>query len=420
MSDSAAARREDTLRLTGSAGANKLMEAELLRLVKRSPFHVRVPSPRRDGDATLLYPFLREVAFVAACYHRTSSRITWDLWSSPADRLEPLFADLLPLVAADDRLDFPGSKSLRLTVEVRGAADFAAGPLQLRGVVKNALVEGLASRGIEAVVDEERPEVEITVRRGGPDDARRTIVSLDLGGGPRHRRGDPSQERGERVAIVGAPLRETLAAQLVMFSRWDARVEPLIDPMTGGGTIAIEAAHLATGHAVRSPGHLVLARHPAFEGMPDETPDLFSGTVPRILASDLDPAAVPAMIGNLRAAGLTGPGREKWITVRSGDAREMTPELASSTWPGTDVERGVFCMNPPYGQRLAAEDEPALLALYRDVGRAFSRFGGWRVAAFVANPGFARAFEAGYGREPRITKPASNADLRGWFFLFER
>src|SRR5436190_1931045 len=239
--------REDLLRVVGSAGANKIMEAELLRLVKRSPFHVRVPAPRRDGDATLLYPFSREVAWVAACYHRSSSRIAWDLWSSPADRLEPLFADLVPLVAADDRLDF-GAARLRVDVEVRGAADFAAGPLQVRGVVKNALVEGLASRGIEVVVDDERPDVEIIVRRGGADDARRTIVSLDLGGGPRHRRGDPSAERGERVAIVEAPLRETLAAQLVLFSRWDARVEPLIDPMAGGASIPIEAAHLATGH----------------------------------------------------------------------------------------------------------------------------------------------------------------------------
>ena len=61
------ARREDMLRLTGSAGANALMESELLRLVKRSPFMVRVPKPRRDGDATLLYPFDPHVAWVAAC-----------------------------------------------------------------------------------------------------------------------------------------------------------------------------------------------------------------------------------------------------------------------------------------------------------------------------------------------------------------
>ena len=414
-----AARREDLLRLTGSAGANKIMEAELLRLVKRSPFHVRVPAAKRDGDSTLLYPFMREIAWVAACYHRSSSRISWDLWSSPADRLEPLFADLVPLIVKDDRLDL-GTRSLRFTVEVRGAADFEAGPLQVRGVVKNALVDGLARRGIEASVDEDRPDIEIAVRRGGPDDARRTIISLDLGGGARHRRGDPSASRGERVAIVEAPMRETLAAQLVLFSKWDARSEPLIDPMAGGGSIPIEAAHLATGHAVRKPLWLLIARHPIFDGLPAETPDLFAGTQPRILCGDREEKAIPAMIGNLRAGGLTGPEREAWVTVRSMDMRELTPEVVREVWPNADLSHGVFCMNPPYGHRLGADDEPALLALYQDMGRAFARFPGWRVAVFVAHAGFAMAFERGYGREPRIKKPASNADLRGWFFLFER
>ena len=64
------AQRFDELRLTGSGGANRVM----------------------------LYPFEPQVAWVAACYHRTSSRITWDLCSSGAVRLEPLFADLVPLL----------------------------------------------------------------------------------------------------------------------------------------------------------------------------------------------------------------------------------------------------------------------------------------------------------------------------------
>jgi hypothetical protein len=79
------------LRLTGSGGANRVMEAELKRLVMRSPFEVRVEKPRREGEATLLYPFDPRVAWVAACHHRTSSRISWDLCSSAAVRLEPLF-----------------------------------------------------------------------------------------------------------------------------------------------------------------------------------------------------------------------------------------------------------------------------------------------------------------------------------------
>src|SRR5206468_1506369 len=82
---------------------------------------------------------------------------------------------------------------------------------------------------------------------------RRTCVGIDIGGGARHR-------RGARVAMGPAPLRETMAAQLIMLSRWDARTEPLVDPMAGGGTIPIEAAGLAVGAAIRKPLDLPL-RH---------------------------------------------------------------------------------------------------------------------------------------------------------------
>src|SRR3989440_490369 len=124
------------------------MEAEFKRLVMRSPFKVQLEKPKREGDATLLYPFQAQIAWVAACYHRTSSRITWDLCSSDAVRLEPLFADLVPLLSSDERL--PGDQSLRFSVEVGSASDFEASPLQLRGVIKNALVEAFASPGVAA------------------------------------------------------------------------------------------------------------------------------------------------------------------------------------------------------------------------------------------------------------------------------
>src|SRR6266853_1720465 len=92
--------RCDELRLTGSGGANRVMEAELKRLVMRSPCQVRVEKPKREGEATLLYPFNAQVAWVASCYHRTSSRISWDSCSSDAVRLEPLFADLVPALSS--------------------------------------------------------------------------------------------------------------------------------------------------------------------------------------------------------------------------------------------------------------------------------------------------------------------------------
>lgn len=398
----------DEIRLTGSGGANRVMEAELKRLVMRSPFDVRVPKPRREGEGTLLYPFDPRIAWVAACHHRTSSRISWDLFSSPAVRLEPLFAELLPALEADTRL--PVGRSLRFSVDLGSSQDFEAGPLQLRGVVKNALVEALAARGVKAVVDADSPEVVFVARRAGTPESRRTVVGIDIGRGARHR-------RGARVASGPAPLRETLAAQLIMLSRWDARVEPLVDPMAGGATIPIEAAGLAVGAAIRRPAELPFRRLAAFKGLPAEAPDLFPGTVPQILALDVNEERIPAMVGNLRAAGLTGPSYEHSIVVGQKDVRGLTPEYVAGMLPHTrEMQPGVFCFNPPYGVRIGGESgEAKLLDLYSAMGRALGRFRGWRAACFVANRRFVEAF----GHPPVMTKPATNAELPGAFLLYE-
>ena len=384
------------------------MEAELKRLVMRSPFEVRVPKPRREGEATLLYPFDARIAWVAACHHRTSSRISWDLFSSTAVRLEPLFEELLPALRIDDRL--PAAARLKFSVDLGSAHDFEASPLQLRGVVKNALIEALAARGATADVNAEDPDVVFVVRRAGIPDGRRTVVGIDIGGGARHR-------RGARVAASPAPLRETMAAQLIMLSRWDARHEPLVDPMAGGGTIPIEAAGLAVGAAIRQPSDLPFRHLATFDGLPVETPDLFPGTVPRILALDVDQERIEAMVGNLRAARLTGPSHEGSIVIGQQDVRSLTPDDVARRLPAVrHMDPGVFCFNPPYGVRIGGEaGEAKLLDLYADMGRALARFTGWRAACFVANARFVEAF----GHSPTMTKPATNADLPGAFLTYD-
>ena len=384
------------------------MEAELKRLVMRSPFDVRVPKPKREGESTLLYPFDPHVGWVAACHHRTSSRISWDLVDSTAVRLEPLFEELVPILQSDDRL--PTAARLRFSVDLGSAHDFEASPLQLRGVVKNAIVEALASRGVAADVDAESPDVVFVARRAGTPERRRTVVGIDIGLGARHR-------RGARVATGPAPLRETMAAQLIMLSRWDARSEVLVDPMAGGGTIPIEAAGLAVGAAIRRPPDLPFRHLAAFDGLPMEAPDLFPGTVPRILALDVDVERIPAMVGNLRAAGLTGPSQENSIVIGHLDVRALTPDYVAAALPrARDMKAGVFCFNPPYGVRIGGEaGEEKLLELYADMGRVLARFRGWRAACFVANARFVGAF----GHFPAMTKPATNAELPGAFLLYE-
>ena len=400
--------RCDDLRLIGSGGSNRVMEAELKRLVMRSPFEIRVPDPRREGDATLLYPFDPRIAWVAGCHHRTSSRISWDLFSSKAIRLEPLYEELLPAMRAEERLP-AAKKSIRISVDLGSARDFEAGPLQLRGVVKNAIVEALAERRVTAVVDAESPDVVFVVRRTGTPEARRTVVGIDLGAGARHK-------RGARVTTGPAPLRETMAAQLVMLSRWDARSEPLVDPMAGSGTIPIEAAGLAVGAAIRRPQDLPFRHFAVFKGLPNETPDLFPGTVPRIVALDVDQERIGTIVGNLRAAGLTGPTYEDSIVIGQQDIRALTPEFIESLLPSVEgMKPGVFCFNPPYGVRIGGEKgKGRLLDLYAGMGKALARFKGWRAACFVANPRFVESF----GHQPTMTKPATNAELSGYFLTY--
>jgi 23S rRNA G2445 N2-methylase RlmL len=187
--------------------------------------------------------------------------------------------------------------------------------------------------------------------------------------------------------------------------------------MAGGATIPIEAAGLAAGAAIRHPADLPQRHLAAFKDLPREAPDLFPGTVPQIVALDADPDRIPAMVGNLRAAGLTGPAFEDSIVIAQHDVRLLTPEAIECLLPAVrNMKPGVFCFNPPYGVRIGAEQgEDRLLALYSAMGRALARFRGWRAACFVANPHFVEAF----GHPPAMTKPASNADLRGAFFLFQ-
>ena len=123
------------------------------------------------------------------------------------------------------------------------------------------------------------------------------------------------------------------------------------------------------------------------------------------------------MVGNLRAAGLTGPSREESIVIGQRDVRTLTPDDVARMLPrASGMKPGVFCFNPPYGVRLGGgPDEAELLDLYADIGRALGRFTGWRAACFVANSRFVYAF----GHAPAMTKPATNAELPGAFFLYQ-
>ena len=183
--------------------------------------------------------------------------------------------------------------------------------------------------------------------------------------------GEALFKRGWRMDIADAPIRENLAAGIVMLSGWKFD-QPLLDPMCGGGTLLSEAAAMARG---RAPG---AKRSFGFEKLSVFDPKLWERiknerTVqpvePRLYGSDTDPEALQAARRNLGAAGV-----ERWVKLEQADVLER-PAPASA---------GVLVANPPYGERIGSPDE--LAAFYPKLGDALKkRFAGWRCFIFTAD-----------------------------------
>ena len=172
-------------------------------------------------------------------------------------------------------------------------------------------------------------------------------LSLDSSGESLHR-------RGYRQEAVEAPLNEVLAAGMLLLTGWHGECD-LIDPMCGSGTIPIEAALIARNIA---PG--VFRQGYAFEKWPDFDADLFetiynddSQERPfnhKIYAYDNSPKAIAIAARNIKAAGVA-----KDITLKQQPFQQFEKP----------AQRAIIVTNPPYGERISAND---LLGLYAMIG----------------------------------------------------
>jgi 23S rRNA G2445 N2-methylase RlmL len=392
----------DELRIVGSTQTNVVMESELIRIAQRA-VSKRPPKPRKEGLGQLVYPFDRDLAWAAVTYMRTPTRVLWDVYRSRATRLEPLYDELVADLRDDERPLWRDGDGI--SVEARRVADFEAGERQIVGTVKNALVDALARRGVRLHVDPERPATRWVARQ---DEEGEIVVSIDLGGGS-------LSQRGWRRETGEAPLREHLAAVLLMLCRFDPRRDALVDPMCGSGTIPIEAVHMARATPRPTP---VLQSLGITHRMPDgpadgSAPPLYPDAAPLVLGCDVDLDVLAAARDNARAARCADA-----VTWQRADVAHLTPQVVAAVARerGRDLPRsGLLVANPPYGERL---DEGDLRAIYRDLAETCRRFAGWRVGLLVGNPLLEEVFYRIVGR-PRIKKPLANANLRAYFYLYE-
>jgi len=211
--------------------------------------------------------------------------------------------------------------------------------------------------------------------------------------------GEGLHKRGYRAKGVSAPLRETLAAGMVLLSRYRGR-GPFRDPFCGSGTIPIEAALIAKN---RAPG---LERHFAAQKWAwldsgvwldeaDRAMDLEREGSWDIAGGDIDPAAVELSRENAIKAGV-----EDLIQFTRRDAGAFHPEI-----PG-----GTVVTNPPYGERLADRQEAQ--RLYARFGRAWRQVPeGWSLYILSSHTEFERAFGLPADKKRKLYNGMLKCDL---------
>lgn len=193
------------------------------------------------------------------------------------------------------------------------------------------------------------------------------VLSVDTSGALLHR-------RGYREATAKAPIRETLAAALLLAAEWRLDA-PLLDPFCGSGTIAIEAALLARRIP---PG---LNRRFAFMDWPDFDSALWR-RVHDEAARAARPRAPSAIQGSDRDAGAIEAARAN--AARAGVAGDITFEKRALSAIEPPAEPGWVCTNPPYGVRVSERAE--LRNLYAQFGKVMqAKCPGWTVAMYSAD-----------------------------------
>ena len=211
--------------------------------------------------------------------------------------------------------------------------------------------------------------------------------------------GEGLYKRGYRAVGVQAPLRETLAAAMVLLTKYRGR-DPLCDPFCGSGTIAIEAALIAKN---RAPG---LNRSFAAQSWARLDPSIWLDAADEamdkefhgkyeIWGGDLDPAAVEIARHNAALAEVDDT------------ARFDVADAARFHWDG---QYGRVVTNPPYGERLLERREAE--ALYRAFGKAMERLPEtWRIAVLSSHTEFERCFGRAAARKRKLYNGMIKCDL---------
>jgi len=331
-----------------------------------------------------------ETAMRANLWLRTADRVSLVVGEFEARSFEELFENIKAIEWADYLFHdsaFP--------VRAHCVKSTLMSPSDCQKITKKAIVENLKDEygGDWFPESGQVVQIDVSIR----DD--KVTVSLDSSG-------EPLSKRGYRTWNGEAPLRETLAAALVLTSSWHPW-QPLYDPCCGTGTLLIEAAFIALNRAPGLRRPFAMEEWPfvdkaALEKVRREAQAKYDECAQRkitIAGSDIDPEAIELASRHIRQAGLAGR-----IDLQVKGMGEVTLK----------GEPGAIIANPPYGERIG--DKRVAHVVARQLGELLKRCPGWNLYAFSADMGFEREF----GRRAARRRRFYNGKIECEYHMFEK
>ena len=313
-----------------------------------------------------------EMAYRSCLWSRLANRILMPLATVTWHNVDELYSGVKS-IEWDQHLSLDGTFAIDFSGSLPGLKHDNFAALKAKDAIADYFT---ALMGRRPNVDRVAPSVRINIRVSKGQ----LVTSIDMSGDSLHR-------RGYRQSGGAAPLKENLAAAILLRADWPgmaAKGGVLLDPMCGSGTLLIEGALMMADIA---PG--LLRPHWGFSGWLGHDEILWQSLLqeatarrdaalqrqwPEIRGYDASPQSIDIADENIEAAGLTGRVR----VIRKELARFAKPTHAV-------IDQGLVVTNPPYGERLG--DEASLIHLYRHLGQTLRReFEGWSAAVFTGNP----------------------------------
>eukprot|EP01132_Coremiostelium_polycephalum_P015475 gene15475-18689_t len=312
-----------------------------------------------------------ETAYRLCLWSRLANRVLLVLKRFPMKDAEDLYHGVLD-IEWEDHMLADGTLAVEFSGHGSGIDNTHFGALK----VKDAIVDKLRTpTGERPSIDKINPDLRIHLRL----DRGEAILSLDLSGHSLH-------QRGYRLQQGAAPLKENLAAAILIRSGWPriaAEGGALTDPMCGVGTFLVEGAMIAADMAPNLNRELWgftawLGHVPAlWKKLHTEASERAAIGMAKpplwIRGYEADPRLIQPARNNVERAGLS-----HWIKIYQGEVGTFEPRPDQN-------QKGLVICNPPYGERLG--DEASLLYLYQNLGERLRQAClGWEAAVFTGAP----------------------------------